>query len=146
MKIKYGEGIDNIKLGILEEDLKNILGEPDKVNRNGIELEKTTVLYYNSMKTKFKFDQEEDDMLFIIETFNPDAELFGKNIIGMSKDQIKSLLKQNNISITDENDFVTIEALHSEQISITFMFEFNCLTSVEIFPLFLDEYNIKWPL
>lgn len=145
MELKIGIGLDNIQLGINEDKLKHLIGEPDKINHSGIEIEDMNILYYNSIKTKFKFDVNEHRKLFSIETFNPDVKMFDKKIIGKSKNDIKKLFKDKHVSIAEEEDFVTFETLHSEQISASFMFEFDQLISIEIYPLFIDEDTIQWP-
>lgn len=143
MKIIIGVGLDNIIFGLSQDEVKDILGKPDKVS----ETEKTdNIVYsYNYNLTKYKFDKDEDYRLETIETYNPEVILFGEKIVGMSKEQIKDLLIQNNYYNTEYEEYDFFETLFCENIWTTFQFNFDRLQSLEFSPLFKDENERIWP-
>lgn len=95
--------------------------------------------------SKYKFDKDYNYRLETIETYNPEAGMFGQKIIGMSKEQIKNLLKQNNCFDTEYEEYDFFETLFCENIWTTFEFIFDRLNSFEFSPLFKDENERIWP-
>ena len=68
VEIKIGIGLDNLVFGMSQQEVKNTLGEPDKIN----ETEKIDgiVYYFNNELIKTKFDQNESLKLYSIEVLN----------------------------------------------------------------------------
>ena len=78
MEIKIGIGLDNLIFGMSQDEVKSILGVPDKINDEDYAI----VFYYNSKMIKVKFDKDEHLKLYSIEVVNQDARIFGKNLFG----------------------------------------------------------------
>lgn len=91
MDVKIGVGLDNIVFGMSQDEVKNLLGAPDKVSNT--EWTYRIVLTFNSLMTKFKFDEKENLKLVSIETYYPDAIMFNQRIIGKEKQKWKHFFK-----------------------------------------------------
>jgi hypothetical protein len=143
MKIKIGVGIDNIIFGMSQEEVKNLVGSPDKVSNT--EWTYGVVLTFNSIMTKFKFDQKEDLRLVSIETFYPDTTMFNQRIIGKEKQEIEALLHSLGYCNIEYEEFDFFETIHCDEVAMTFEFEFNRLRGIEFSPLFDSNEEIVWP-
>lgn len=142
MEIKIGIGIDNIFFGMKMEDVKTILGEPDKVSDT--EKEEGVVFYFNKKMLKVKFDKEYDSKLYSFEVFEPETIMFERKIINTTKHEIECLLMEYGYSFKCE-DYTHFETLFCEEIWSTFMFEFGKLRGIEFSPLFDQNDEIIWP-
>lgn len=143
MKIKIGVGIDNIVFGMSQEEVKNLLGLPDKVSDT--EWSHGVVLTFNSIMTKFKFDKKENLKLVSIETYYPDSAIFNQRIIGKEKEEIEALLHSLGYSKIEYEVYEFFETIHCDEVDTTFEFEFNRLRGIEFSPLFDSDEEIVWP-
>jgi len=143
MEIKIGIGLDNLVFGMSQEEVKNTLGEPDKVNER--EMDNAIVYYFNNELIKAKFDEEEDLKLYSIEVHNPEVLMFNKKVMNLTKGEIESLLINNGYTKIKHQDYDTFDTIICEEIWTTFEFGFNRLRNIEFSPLFKDEENILWP-
>lgn len=143
MEIIVGVGINNLIFGTPMDNIKVILGEPDKESKT--ERENGIVYTYNHHMTKFKFDQEDGYILSSIEVHNPEILMFSQYIIGKSKEEIEGLLKLHGFNDFEYEEYDYFENLYCEKMSATFQFVFNRLRSIEFSPLFNDEGNFVWP-
>ena len=142
MEIKIGIGLDEMIFGMKMDDVKNVLGEPDKISDT--EKEEGVVFYFNKIMLKIKFDKEYDSKLYSFEIFNPETIMFGQKIINKTKQKMEILLKELRYSFEYE-DYTHFETLFCEEIWSTFMFEFGKLRSIEFSPLFDQNDEIIWP-
>lgn len=145
MEIKIGIGLDNIIFGMSQEDVKRIIGKPDKITED--ERPDGITYYYNHLLIKTNFDKDEDCRLYSIEVFNPDVYMFDQKIMGKEKDEILDLLKSNGYCEIEQEDYSCFETVFCEKIWSTFEFEFNRLRNIEFSPLFGDDgATIIWPM
>jgi hypothetical protein len=142
-EIKIGIGIDDIKFGMLQNEVKNILGKPDKISET--EKENGIVYYFNKLLFKTKFDKEEECKMYSIETYNPESLMFKQKIINKDKSEILDLLSVNGCKDITYKDYDIFDTLFCEEIWTTFMFEFDRLVSVEFSPLSWGDEKIIWP-
>ncbi len=144
MEIKIGIGLDSIQFGLLQPELIKILGQPDKVNNE--EREDHVVLYYNKIMTKFYFNLDSQGKLCSIATINPEIIFFERNVIGLEKEYIISLLKTNGVTSFDCEDYESFDSIFCEEIWSSFTFEFNRLREIEFSVLMDDSGDLeKWP-
>lgn len=161
MDLKIGIGIDNIKFGMSEEDVINILGNAENVctfyesindifgetNSIGkIESLNDITYFYNDKQIELIFNKDEECKLYTIQVSNPDVKLFESKIIGNTKDQLIKFLNDNG----NYEDFIievydTFEVFLYEELNVTFYFEKNILTKIDFSPLYIDENTISWP-
>ena len=144
MEVTIGIGLDNLVFGMTQDDVKTLLGEPNKITDQ--ELDFAIIYYYNEKMLKIKFDKDENLRLYSIEVFKPDVLMFDQKVIGKTKEQITSLLKSLGFSELEFEDYDTFDTVFSEKIWTTFCFEFDRLVSFEFSPLFEEDgETIIWP-
>ncbi|MBU3003373.1 hypothetical protein [Paraglaciecola arctica] len=78
MEVKLGLGLDGISFGISQDSLKDMIGEPDKIDVDHDEL---PLLQYNSLMCTFWMDKS--DRLHWIQSANPLLTLQNTKVIGM---------------------------------------------------------------
>lgn len=144
MKIIIGVGFENIVFGMLQEEVVNIWGNPDRINKEDIV--NYIVYFYNDRMTKLKFDEDENFKLISIDTYDPEITLFNQSIIGKTKDEIMKFLHDNGHSDIKYEEYDTFDTLYCEEIMITFEFEFNKLRGLEFSPLFKNPDERIWPI
>lgn len=88
MEIKIGVGLDNLIFGMSQDQVKSILGEPNKISNDALDF--GIVYFFNKEMILAKFDNEEDLKLYSIEVHNPKVKMFNQRIINKSKKKIKS--------------------------------------------------------
>ena len=143
MEIIIGIGLDNIIFGMSQEEIKSILGEPDKINSE--EIDYGIVYYFNKEMLVVKFDKDENFKLYSIESFNPEIKMFNKRIMKKSKDSIKTLLRKKGYTKVGYQEYDSFDTLYFEEIRTTLMFEFDRLRSIEFSPLLKNDDEIIWP-
>lgn len=144
MEIKIGVGLDNLVFGMSQEEVKNILGIPDKVTDT--EKENGIVYYFNNKLIKTKFDKDENLRLYSIEVYNPEAVLFNQKILNKTKNEIINLIQDAGYNKIEYEDYDTFDTIFCEEIWSTFTFEFDRLRNIEFSPLFKDGNKIIWPI
>jgi len=141
MEIKIGIGLDNLIFGMSQDEVKSILGVPNKI----IDEDYSIAFYYNDKMIKTRFDKDENLKLYSIEVVNRDARMFSQNLFGKSKEEITVLLKSRGYSKIEYEDYDTFDTLFCEEIWTTFRFEFDRLHDIEFSPLFKNDDEIIWP-
>ena len=131
MNIEIKKGMENLIFGMTKSEIEKILGQPDKINTE--ELTDFVVYYYNRLYAKLKFHIKSQYKLKTIETYNIETNLFGQKIHNKTKQEIISLLRDNNISINllELNDYYDFDTIFVNPLYMTFMFMFDKLVSVE---------------
>ena len=143
MEIKIGIGLDNLVFGMSQEDVKSIMGEPDKISET--ERENEIVYYFNDLLISATFDKNEDCRMYSIEVFNPKVFMFNQQIVNKDKNEILDLLKSNGYYEVKEEECDFVETIFCEETWSTFTFEFSKLRSIEISPLYANDDEIIWP-
>ncbi|MGC7873763.1 hypothetical protein ACPUYX_19905 [Desulfosporosinus sp. SYSU MS00001] len=142
MEIKTGIGLDQLIFGMSYEEVRNILGEPDKI----LETEKIdgVVYYFYDQLIKTKFDKRKNEKLYSIEVHNPEVSFFNQKVINKTKTEIEMLLKNNGYTDLEYEDYEIFDTIFCEEIWTTFQFELNRLRNIEFSPLYKDD-KIVWP-
>ena len=86
-----------------------------------------------------------ENRLSTIETKNPDAMLYNKKIIGLQKFQIENLLRQNDITIMQVEDYMSFCTIFCEEIWSTFEFKYDRLCSIDFSVLVDKNDKLIWP-
>ena len=142
MEIKIGIGVDNLVFGMSQEEVKGIVGEPNKITE--IEECGWILYYFNDLLIKTIFDKNEDCKMYSIEVFNPRMLMFNQKIINEGKSKILELLHLNGYYEIEEEEYDFFETVFCREIWTTFTFEFNRLRSIEFSPLFKKDGKFIW--
>lgn len=141
MNIEIGKGLLNIKFGMQEDEIIQILGSPDKIinfREDGKEF------LYNNLKLKLFFDIEENNRLYSIEVFKKSDTFLLTEVIGLPLKELLSFMKKNGYTKYEINNFDYFDTIYFNDCNTSFTVEFNEITSFEFSPLFKND-EIIWP-
>jgi len=142
MNAKIGIGLGKIVFGMSQEDVKKILGNPNKISEE--EKDDGIVYQYFDMLIKLKFDKKEHLKLYSIEVHNPKVTMFNQKILNKTKKEILKMLDDRGYKDIEHEDYDLFETLFCEEIWTTFSLELDRLIYFEFSPLFKAN-EIVWP-
>jgi len=152
-EIKAGIGLGVLKFGMTREQVKLILGEPEEKDPFYYEEDgnsESESWYYDDLDLALEFDAEEKWRLITIEVNSRDYTFHKLPLIGLSKEELKVLLTNQDVTDwKDEELFIeeapTRELISSDLLGINFWFEEGVISEIQWGPHFIDEETIKWP-
>ena len=93
--IQLGKGFGNIKLGMKEADIEEILGEPDDVDEIVYPDGEVSKTYnYDQIGIDLTFESDNENRLSYISFFDEQFHIMEKIRIGIGKEKIKELAEQ----------------------------------------------------
>jgi hypothetical protein len=99
------QGINNLKFGVKQEDVKRILGEPDDIENMEEEGEFSSLIWqYWDMGLTIFFDELDNSIFASAEVEDPDAIVFGQRIFDLSEKEAVALFKENGYTELDVED------------------------------------------
>ncbi len=143
------EGFGDMKFGTPMDTFVSKYGEPEEIESLGEDDEyATTVLHYWDKNVSAFFVGVSNPVLAGIETDNPGTTLFGVEIMDKSKEDIISMMKNNNLSVTDESDeeFTSDEDIirvSFDESMMDFFFQNNLLIFMNFGVMVDDNGNIE---
>ncbi len=142
-------GLNDIKLGMLRNDVKSILGEPEEVAPSAQGEDESIAWYYWEEGLCFNFDSEYDFRLTTIEVANSNTYLSGVNVIGLSVEEARTSLRSagiDNLHFSDESsDNCNWGLLAHENEHLNLWFEDGVLESIQIGVYINGEDQECWP-
>jgi hypothetical protein len=99
------KGINNLKFGSTQDEVRKILGEPDEIEHLEEDEDLSSIIwqYWNLGLTIF-FDEMDNTIFASAEVEDPDALIFGKRIFDLSEKEAIELFKANGFSELDIED------------------------------------------
>lgn len=146
MELYLKLGIDNLKFGMTQSQVVEILGEPDRTFAEEGEDESRIVSEWNKEKLRLTFYlyENQNDKLAYIRTINPVIQYNGQKIIGVEasivKDKVFNELQDWAI---DEYDFFTDH--FNSACWLCLKSEFGVIVQVEMGVPFKNENDYDWP-
>ena len=102
LEIVPKKGFGEIKFGDTSEKVITLLGQPEDVeNIEDVDGFNTVVLYYYEQGITVFFEGREKSVVACIETENPDATMFGKNIFNMTEQDIIALMTEKGYEVAE---------------------------------------------
>jgi hypothetical protein len=144
MELKPNIGIGELKFGMLQRMVYEMIGIPDKI-RDDDEDSDNVYLIYNKQKLRLTIYKNEGNRLGYIHSANPELLFNGIEIIDKNIDWVKSevfgeLVKKWEV---EEYDFWST---HSDDENwLTLNEEFGKVSSVEIGAPWKNEEEYDWP-
>jgi hypothetical protein len=153
MEIKPGIGVGQIKFGMDEQELKKIYGQPALIKEgeyveNSGDLNREWV-YSNGIS--FTFDKEDDYRLGIISVTKKGFTLFGRDLIGVPFESVRSFMSKQSYEIPKKEDWSSEESpnhvlLDYDSIGLFLWFNDDILDEIQFSYQFLSDNNtIDWP-
>lgn len=96
-KILLGKGLEDLPFGVSRDEVKGLFGEPEEYDEIDLGDEKSIAWHYWDLGISLNFDESEDYALCTIEVASEDVSLFGKQLIGMKRSEIKEFLDDQKI-------------------------------------------------
>lgn len=150
--IKIGEGVGDIKFGMLKADVLSILGMPtDKETEKEFETGDAVETWdYENFGLAFSFDEEENWMLETITINSSNFELNGIKLIGKNIQEIQNFIETENLGEMEFEDYSTPEMPKHELIDVDsanmfFWFDQEILTEIQFGVKWDENDNALWP-
>ncbi len=151
-EILIGKGIDEIRFGMTQDEIKKIYGEPDEIEEfksSDEENDNTVAFHYDEIEASVSFDELDNWKLNSIYLSDPEVTLNGKKIIGLSIDELYEVLEplnlgeieEENVLDEDDPDGHVVSIMKS---SINFWLEDNIVKEIEFSPLYDENDNVIW--
>lgn len=145
--IRLGKGLGKIKFGLTQDEVEELIGEPEEVEESDEEdeFEHQAWNYWEEGYSLY-FDKEDDYRLSCIETANREVQLWDERIFEMSQEQVKQLFADHDIVGMEEEEMEGGETRISyERHMIDLYFDEDQLIAVN-FGVFIDDnLEVKWP-
>lgn len=141
MEIQIGKGVCGIRFGQTEQEIVEVLGQPDKE----YELEGSKRLQFFELQVEVALEHERDDRLDLIEVKNPAATLFGHALIGEELEKVLSLVSAVVSEAPEHDDYGGLETYFYEKNWLELQFELNRLRTINIGVLWVDNDTPLWP-
>ncbi len=153
-EIIVGKGYESIRFGMTRSEVEKILGKPDEIDSyaSSEEAEDNTEAYhYDEIELSVSFDELEDWKLSSIAVSDPDAELEGLKLIGVSSEELLEKVDALALGEYEREDVSSPESPDNEVISfmnssINFWLEEDEVTEIQFGPFWdEEEEDFIWP-
>jgi hypothetical protein len=144
MQLKPKIGIANLKFGMTQKDILEILDIPNR-KRIDEDDEDEVLLEFNQLKLRLTFYLNEGNRLGYLRTNNLDLTFNGHKIIGTKIDIAKKLIFGSLITDWEIEEYDFFISHSNDEFWITLNEEFGEVTAIELGVTYLDEENYDWP-
>ncbi len=152
--IVLGKGLSKIHFGMMRPEIKEILGEPDEIEKivnEDLEEDSSEVWHYDELEISAAFDELEDWRLTSLAVSSPDFTFEGVDLIGLSQqevmDQIELMgLGDVTIDQVSEDEEVNQQIAFVQEASLNLWFDAGKLSEIQWGPFWdEDEDEAIWP-
>lgn len=99
------KGVNNLKFGCKQDDVRKILGEPDEIEHLEEDDDLSSLIWqYWDMGLTIFFDEMDNSIFASAEIEDPEALIFGKRIFELSEKEAIELFKSNGFTELDIED------------------------------------------
>lgn len=98
------KGVNNLKFGCNQDDVRKILGEPDEIEYLEEDDLSSLIWQYWDMGLTIFFDELDNSIFASAEIEDPEALIFGKRIFDLSEKEAIDLFKSNGFTELDIED------------------------------------------
>jgi hypothetical protein len=142
MEIIVGERIDSVKFGLLENEVVNLFGVPNKKYTD--DFGDVNLQYFNR-QISLKFEKEQEYRLGWIEVYNKNAKLFNVSPWNKTKteliEEISSILNEN----PEIEDYGSFESITFNNSWLELQFEMGKLKCINFGVLFDKNDKPQYP-
>ncbi|MBN2165092.1 MAG: hypothetical protein JW717_02330 [Marinilabiliaceae bacterium] len=150
-EIKLGIGFSEVKFGMSEKEVVELLDQPDETEEMRFEDgAKAIIYYYDDLGISLSFESEEDYRLMEIAFEDGDFAIKDILKIGVKKDELPAIIKKLGLS-TPEVENLASEGFPDRDImsfddeNLNIWLEDDEVVSLQIGPLWVDDDTISWP-
>ena len=109
----------SLKFGATQEQVKEYLGDPDKVNVDGDAGDRNVIWVYDIIDGFVAFDEEDDFRFCDIETSSPQAIFEGLALIGWTIDAVEQAVHELELGAVEKR-YSTYEEEGDERCCLSF--------------------------
>ena len=148
--IKPLVGLGNLIFGLSRENVKDIIGDPDEIEKyDHVDNTTNECWTYNTLKIELTFSSEDNWLLGAIDIYSPDAKINSHKIIGLSEEEFIEAFDNYEIGVIefDEEDrSYDLYSYYCENSNISFWLNKGMVEGFTLMPKF-DESgeNVVWP-
>ena len=153
MEIKVGIGLGDITFGSSKSNVKNIIGEPDEIEKLDVPVDDEEILleqwHYDDMELSVSFELDDNEVLDTIAVSSSDYTINGISIIGKNINEINDLLISLQLGTFEKEDLSDEEektiVFRFIENNMNFWFEDDILSEIQWGPVFLNEPPVIFP-
>ncbi len=142
MNLIIGKGLDSLKFGITEEEVRSLLGAADKTYLTDSGCKR---VQYNDTQIELSFEPENDNRLGWVEVHNPDVFLLGDQVIGKNEEIVVEFLNSELGTEPKVEDYGSFVSVNYEAEWLELQFEFGRLKNINLGVLYGDDDAPAWP-
>ena len=142
MEILPGIGTDVINFGVTEQEAIELLGTPDKGYTTDGDCKR---LQFNKLQIELSFEPDNNNLLGWLEVHDPNAELFGKKLIGIKQSEVLKFVTNRLNEKPETEDYGSFISVTYETKWIELQFEFGILKSINLGVMYDDSDTPQWP-
>ena len=139
---KLGYGIAPVVFGQAQQQVKEVLGSPDKKHTTDIG---NIDWCYFEKQLVLKFEKENEFRFGWIEVHNPHYTLFQKKIIGLEKPEVLQVISEHISEAPELEDYGSWESMMYSDNWLELHFTLNRLTSFHFGVLYDESGDPIWP-
>lgn len=144
MEIKPKIGIDNLKFGMSQKEIFEVLGSHDR-KRVDQDDDEQLLLEYFSLKLRLTVYLNEKFRLGYMRTSNPDLTFNGHKIIGSAIEFAKNEIFGKIIKDWEIEEYDFFITHSNDEFWLTLDVEYGTVTNVELGVTFKNEEEYNWP-
>ena len=146
--------MEPLRFGLSKPEVKSLLGEPNEVERFAFgseEDENTEAWHYDELEVSLSFDEDEDWTLTGITTSHPSANLDNVELMGLSKDELITALKNFDFGDYEEDtiegdiDTPDMDMVTFPGVNLMFWFDENEVSEIQWGPVIDEDGDFIWP-
>ena len=127
-------------------EVASILGDPDRIDEDEIENERSIAWHYEGLGFSVYFDEDADFRLDLFDIEHPEAEIDQVRPIGLSENETLSALAHlGEITLDDEFSESGRRIYDIEECSISLYFEDGICDSVQVAVMVDSNDEYSWP-
>lgn len=143
MEVKPEFGIGNIVFGMTVNEVKDKLGNPDKIFSEPDDSNEL-IYQYNKPKLQLTFFKEEGGKMGYIRSSNPELSYNGKKIINRPVREVMFEVLGEAAENWEIEDNEFFETCFNEKTGVTLNAEYDAVTDLEIGVPFNDAGEFEW--
>lgn len=145
MELKPKFGIQDIKFGMTQNDVIEILGDPDRIKVDQDD-DDQILLEFFKLKLRLTFYLTEGGKLGYVRTSNPNVSFNGKRIIGTSIEFAKKEIFGETVKDWEIEEYDFFITHSNDEFWLTLDEEYGTVTNIELGVTFDNDDEYNWPI
>jgi len=144
MELKPKIGIDNLKFGMTQKEVIEILGNPDRIFHLDDHGDSETIFEWHEKLLRLTFYKDENDRLGYIRTMHPELNYKGNPII-RAKSELVMEQGFPEVQEWEKDEFEFLTMYFNEAYWLSLNCEYGVVLDVEMGVPFKNDETYDWP-